>query len=146
MLTSRHYRVDEPSIVSETIDSEAVILDLRLGIYYSTRGTGAAIWAGLEGGASVDAIAEHLAAAFPDQAASAHDLTEAFVAELIEQRLIVPDDVPHSVAVPLPELVGLFAAPKLERYSDMEDLLLLDPIHDVELVGWPARKSSNNLG
>jgi hypothetical protein len=27
--------------------------------------------------------------------------------------------------------------PKLEKYTDMEDLLLLDPIHDVQEVGWP---------
>jgi hypothetical protein len=25
-------------------------------------------------------------------------------------------------------------------YEDMQDLLLLDPIHDVDETGWPARK------
>jgi hypothetical protein len=28
----------------------------------------------------------------------------------------------------------------LERYTDMQELLLLDPIHDVDESGWPHRK------
>ena len=30
---------------------------------------------------------------------------------------------------------------QLAVYEDMQDLLLLDPIHDVDETGWPARKS-----
>ena len=26
-----------------------------------------------------------------------------------------------------------------ERFTDMQDLLLLDPIHDVDETGWPVR-------
>ncbi len=31
-----------------------------------------------------------------------------------------------------------FRAPSLEKYTDMEALLLLDPIHEVGQTGWPA--------
>ena len=37
-----------------------------------------------------------------------------------------------------------FEEPKLEKYSDMEDLLLLDPIHDVEDEGWPKANVPEN--
>ena len=30
--------------------------------------------------------------------------------------------------------------PVLEKYTDMQELLLLDPIHDVEEAGWPKAK------
>ena len=30
-----------------------------------------------------------------------------------------------------------YESPCLESYTDMEDLLLLDPIHDVGKTGWP---------
>jgi hypothetical protein len=30
--------------------------------------------------------------------------------------------------------------PLLRKYTDMRDLLLLDPIHDVDEQGWPVRK------
>jgi len=36
-----------------------------------------------------------------------------------------------------------FEAPILHKYNDMQELLLLDPIHDVEETGWPSSK--NNL-
>jgi len=43
-------------------------------------------------------------------------------------------------APPLPAGT-VFAPPVLEVYTDMQDLLLLDPIHDVdETVGWPSPK------
>ena len=31
----------------------------------------------------------------------------------------------------------MYGLPALERFTDMEDLLLLDPVHDVEEMGWP---------
>ncbi len=37
-----------------------------------------------------------------------------------------------------PAIQGAFAPPRLQRYTDMQDLLLLDPIHDVDEVGWPV--------
>lgn len=30
-----------------------------------------------------------------------------------------------------------FEEPIFHKYTDMEDLLLLDPIHDVDETGWP---------
>lgn len=140
---SRHYSIDQPSVVSETIDGEAVILDLRSGAYYSTRGTGAVIWTWLEEGASVDAIIAHLAAAFPDAAETARLSTEAFVAELLAHRLVVPGEAPPA-DVALADAPATFAAPSLERYTDMDDLLLLDPIHDVDLVGWPVPRPESD--
>ena len=35
-----------------------------------------------------------------------------------------------------------FRPPVLERHSDMQDLLVLDPIHDVGEMGWPNPKDS----
>jgi hypothetical protein len=32
-----------------------------------------------------------------------------------------------------------FEAPRLTAYTDMQDLLLADPIHDYDETGWPAR-------
>ncbi len=37
-----------------------------------------------------------------------------------------------------------FSAPTLSVYSDMEDLLLLDPIHDVDETGWPVRADATD--
>ncbi len=32
---------------------------------------------------------------------------------------------------------GDYVAPVLESFTDMQDLILLDPIHEVDAAGWP---------
>ncbi len=34
-----------------------------------------------------------------------------------------------------------FCLPIIEKYTDLEELLLLDPIHEVDESGWPKQKS-----
>jgi hypothetical protein len=41
---------------------------------------------------------------------------------------------------PLTAAAAITAAPVLEKYTDMQELLLLDPIHDVEEAGWPKAR------
>ncbi|HAR48554.1 MAG TPA: hypothetical protein DCR81_00210 [Smithella sp.] len=36
----------------------------------------------------------------------------------------------------------VFNAPVLNKYTDMQDLLILDPIHEVDATGWPSTKPS----
>ena len=36
-----------------------------------------------------------------------------------------------------------FVSPSLNGYSDMRDLLLIDPIHDVDEGGWPEVKKDS---
>jgi hypothetical protein len=68
---------------------------------------------------------------------------------LTAEQLIVPDTLP---APPLNGVLekalaqaggaanGVFTRPVLTKFTDMQDLLLLDPIHDVNSSGWPAKK------
>jgi hypothetical protein len=35
-----------------------------------------------------------------------------------------------------------FAAPALNTFSDMQELLLLDPIHEVDEAGWPVARQT----
>ena len=41
---------------------------------------------------------------------------------------------------------AVFQTPTLNADSDMEDLLLLDPIHDVDEKGWPQAKPTSPEG
>ena len=43
----------------------------------------------------------------------------------------------------LQQLTDLFEPPLISKYSDMQELLILDPIHDVSDAGWPNPKSEN---
>jgi hypothetical protein len=33
-----------------------------------------------------------------------------------------------------------FVTPCLQKYTDMEELLLIDPIHEIDEVGWPSAR------
>ncbi len=134
------YQIDQPSVVSETIDDEVVILDLRAGLYFSITGLGAAIWNALVAGHAVEAILAAASTAFPEHASEVGPAVSQFVARLVEQKLLLPAASPAVAPADALHLGGAFAAPVLSSYEDMEDLLLLDPIHDVEEAGWPVRK------
>ena len=34
-----------------------------------------------------------------------------------------------------------YTAPAVQKYDDLEDLLLLDPIHEVDEAGWPVARA-----
>lgn len=142
MSTNGHYKINVPKIVHETIDGETVILNLDSGNYYSLIGIGADIWDDLKKGTAVDHI---LAKAHRDYIGDKEDIEAAinnFLLELMEENLTSPytsNNGPTSVHEALPQNdKTTFHAPKLNKYTDMQDLLLLDPIHDVDdNEGWP---------
>jgi hypothetical protein len=63
------------------------------------------------------------------------------LSQLQEENLIVPVDAAgEAVDVASSDTnpdKPLFNPPSLNKYSDMQELLLLDPIHDVDDAGWP---------
>ena len=67
--------------------------------------------------------------------------------ELAAEGLIEPDgasgDADVAAAAP-PTTNGRlpFQAPVLEKHSDMQDLILLDPVHEVGPRGWPHTADS----
>jgi len=65
----------------------------------------------------------------------------AFLAELAREGLIVPDSSPAPDSpqpeAPSPEDPAAFVSPTLRKYTDMQNLLLLDPVHEVGEGGWP---------
>ena len=126
------YRINSPGVIHETIDDEVVIINLDKGHYYSLDGCGARIWTGLIGGVAPADVA----AGFEGDAATAVAGVRELAAELEAEGLIVPAE--GDSPAPLPDGPTLtFEAVKLQRYSDMEELLLLDPIHEVDQQGWP---------
>jgi Coenzyme PQQ synthesis protein D (PqqD) len=135
---STSFRVNSPTVVSETVDREVVMIHLDTGNYYSLRSTGALIWDALERGATVESITSALDAT-SHNGSDVGVVVGSFVDELMTEELIVPTDNPASSASatiePSPDP---FEPPVLEKYTDMQHLILLDPVHEVdEGEGWP---------
>jgi hypothetical protein len=128
-----------PEIVHETVDGEVIAIDLVSGSYYSLAGSGPVVWEQLGNGASEAEIGAALAGQFEADGETIGRAVSVLLDELREGGLIVSDEQAGGSA---PAAVGSgekvpFEAPRLERYTDMKDYFLLDPIHEVDTAGWP---------
>ena len=128
-----------PEIVHETVDGEVIAIDLANGSYYSLAGSGPAIWEMLGRGASEAEIGAALAERFEAEDGEIGTAVSVLLGQLRESGLIVAGEEGKSEAsaTPSPDKRAPFEAPRLERYNDMKDYFLLDPIHEVDTAGWP---------
>jgi len=137
----KRFRVNVPDVVFEAFDEEIVLVNLDTGNYYSVRASGPEIWVALTKGESAEQVGRSLQAKYSGDPDAMHKAVTAFVADLVEAKLLVADgEIPAAPAF-APVAPGdrpPFDPPILESYSDMQDLLLLDPIHDVDQAGWPV--------
>src|SRR5947207_1412631 len=132
--------VTNPNVIHETIDGETIIIDLATGTYHSLLGAGPAIGDAITAGSTIATVVEHAVRQFDAEPAEVKRAVEAFVQQLEQAELIAPTD---AAATDAPEASAAadsnlpFVAPKLETYTDMQDIILLDPVHKVDSRGWP---------
>lgn len=135
------YRVNSPAVIGEVLDGEAIIVNLDSGAYYSLDGAGAEVWRAVQTGATLPQLIDLTVARYHGPAAEIAAGVTVLVEDLVAEGLLVTDEG-ASVA---PELTDAtppgerppFVRPILQKYTDMADLLLLDPIHEVDEQGWP---------
>lgn len=136
-----NYRVNQPAVIAEVIDNEAIIVNLDSGAYYSLRGSACLIWEMLARQMPVPTVVQGLSQRFAGTPDVLQSGVDALLADLLGEQLLVPADGTKAPAE-LPTMTGSedrpsFETPVLEKYTDMAELLLLDPIHDVDAAGWP---------
>jgi len=134
-MTLEGFRIDRPHVIDEIFEGEVIVVNLNLGNYFSLQGTAAELWQRISAGEAVPAILADWSARF-DVAAESD--VEAFLARLVEEQLLAEGAGPAEGEGAF--RAAAYAAPVLEKYTDMQELLLLDPIHDVDPMGWPAKQ------
>ena len=133
------FEINAPDVVGEILDGEAIILHLKRGNFYSLQGSGALIWGGIEHRLPASSIADALSSHFGLDMSDARDATGRLFDELLSHELVRPTSQPGGGAVlsGIPVPACRYEEPRLDVYTDMKDLLLLDPIHEVDGAGWP---------
>ena len=122
------FQVRQPQVVYDFFEDEAVILDLESGSYFSARGSAFQIWHWIVDGFSLAQMLESVR--LEDRSG-----VEAYVAQLLQENLIYPN-LPAPPR-PLPSQPLTLVDIHLEKSTDLQELLTLDPIHDVDESGWP---------
>ena len=143
-MNNQRFRVNTPTVTHETIDGEAVIINLDSGNYYSLVEVGAFIWSLVEKGASATELQNLVVQTYEGNATDIDQGVQELLLQLQQENLIAPIEGAEAVIqmnqVPISENnqeKPRFSPPLLHKYSDMQELLLLDPIHDVDDAGWP---------
>ena len=150
-MSAQRFRINRPYVVKEDFDDEDVIVNLDTGSYYSLDKSGAVLWDLIDAGASRADIVANVSARCSDDDSGIQTVVDEFLSRLREEALIVPadDDGPEPRFVAdesmASEPPSLSLPPVLTKYTDMQDMLLLDPVHDAGETGWPElRPESEN--
>ncbi|MER8629066.1 PqqD family protein [Mesorhizobium opportunistum] len=143
MRQSGIYAIASKDIVFESFDGEAVVLDLTTGKYFGFSDSGSRLWDALSSGVPAS---ELVGAATAAGALGAAEI-DGFVSQLLEFGLLAA--VADAAARPVPsellaQLAGASEPLKVDIHDDLADLIVVDPIHEVEEpLGWPAVKQAN---
>lgn len=130
-----NYQLKTPPSIAELVDGEYVVINLDTGKYFNIIGLGAEVFEALISGVSISAIQ-----------ARRHDeafvkALNAFVAQALEEGLIA--ETVNASSDQLIKDIDLsvdIETLKINVYTDMQELLGLDPIHEVDSSqGWPHK-------
>lgn len=132
--------MNSPRIVHDEIDGEVIAIDLATGTYFSMRDTARSVWRLLaDGPVEVDDVTDCLLASYPAAPPAAAEEIRAFVEDLVGHELLCEAPGADSPPPDIGAGPGPYASPVLEMYTDMRELVLLDPVHEVDAAGWPNR-------
>jgi hypothetical protein len=135
------YKVAGQHIVHQNIIGEIIVVDLRQGAYFSLTECGPFIWEALISGASRERVIEMTVNGFHGQESEIRLGVEQFLQQLVDHGLLSVcenEDTPDQCNdIAFTAEKQAFVLPTVQKYDDMEDFLVLDPIHDFDEAGWP---------
>jgi hypothetical protein len=137
MAADARYVLNGPPVVAELIEGEVIAVNLESGSCYSLRGASAKVWSLLLEGHSVMEILQGFTSV--GSSVDPAEAIEDFVASLLAEGLILSRR--GNGPAPSHEIdTGPWLSEVLcfEHFTDMKELIQLDPIHEVDgEVGWP---------
>jgi hypothetical protein len=123
-------RPNASEVAAKVMDGEAILINLSNGMYYNMEQAGGVIWEAIEAGSSLRDIAAAVSVRYDVAPELALGDVERVADELLRERLVV---VSVDAAPPASANGGAlgeklpYVQPRLNKYSDMADLLALDP-------------------
>ena len=139
----QYFECNDPNVIFERFDDETILVNLDSGRYYSLDPVGVVVWELINHPLTVGDLLDKLKAHYDAEAAHIETSIREFMALLEAEELIrprretPPADIDDDKAMPQGRT---FVPPVLAKYEDMAEMLLLDPVHDVDDAGgWPQQ-------
>jgi hypothetical protein len=134
-------------VAHEGFEGEVILIHFPTGKYFRLDESGKVAWSAVERGATRDDVAAALRRTFEVGERESLASAQTFLESLAAHGLVVPGEAPPPglpgappAAEPSSRPRGAFREPTIESFSDLQELFLVDPIHDVDETGWPHAK------
>lgn len=137
------YALNETKMFADITDGIAIIINSDTGVYYGMNPLGTAVFEKLIAGTDNTNILKALQK-LSNVPNDIDNKLQKFIAELIAKELIIPADINQNEV----EFATDISTENnfemcLNEYSDAQELLMADPIHEIkEDTGWTPEKSS----
>jgi hypothetical protein len=136
------YVVDERRVVHDSIHGEIVAIDNETGTYFSLRDLAAECWLALAAGVGRTDLVSAVAHAYAADPVTTGEAVDGLIERLHGYGILRPCEASTSVTPTIAAPATAMAPmPVVEVYTDLQDLLLFDPIHEVGPEGWPHQRS-----
>lgn len=135
------YKLNEEKMFFDIADGQAVVINFVTGMYYGTNALGSVVLERLIKGNDTARILTAVEA-LPGCPSDMGERMDKFVSKLLETEIIVNGEVVDGGDEPMDESVADEGFDlTLDEFAEVQDLLLADPIHDVDVEqGWPIFK------
>lgn len=131
------FRLNTRAVAMQIIDGEAILIHFERGFYFNARGFGCEILRHLERGFELTDVVDLLTRRSGATRSAVLDAVTRYLALLATEDLIVREAADVAPIEDSSTEPVVFDEPELVKHTDLEELLLIDPIHDVDAAGWP---------
>lgn len=145
MTENLRYNIYDNNIISDVFGEEVVLVNLESGVYYSLKYSAAQIWIRLINQYSPTEILTDLIQIYQVDENDLMSDINLFFTQLLEDKIIkiASETEKKSIEFNSKGILVNYTSPVVEAFSDMQEILLLDPVHDVDKAGWPISKNSD---
>ena len=134
------YKLNEEKMFYDVADGVAVIIDFTTGIYYGFNSFGTAVIDAFLSGADEGKLAEALQKK-DGCPADIRKTIDDFSQKLKEKEILLTAEGAPAEAQINDELLKEGFVPEFDEFSEVQDLIMADPIHEVDAEqGWPTVK------
>ena len=137
-----NYSINNTAAIYDIIDGDIVIIHLETGNYYNLSNTGAFIWQLIVKDVSFENLVMALTSDYDASGSDVEEDLKTFLTKLeaeglVEQGSAKEAGSSNNGSKKVETQKGEYIKPTLSVFSDMQDFLLVDPIHEVDEKGLP---------
>lgn len=142
----KQYTIDTNNLVFEIFDHEVVLVSLESGHYFVLDQVAGDVWRCLASGLSVSESNELLSQRYDIAIENLQQDIEGLLDQLLDEDILQPCNERQAEAegltLPAASSPALpYEEPSLFKYTEMENLIQMDPIREVDESGWPKRRT-----